>query len=69
MGSETTAGGEWRANWPLVLASSVGFSFFSVMLASSGLFMAPIAQEFHWSRTLFSAGPSIAPCPQYRAGF
>ena len=51
---------EWRSNWPLVLAASVGFSFFSVMLAASGLFMAPVEQEFHWSRGLYSAGPSVA---------
>ncbi|MBU6268355.1 MAG: MFS transporter [Sphingomonadales bacterium] len=54
------AQGEWRANWPLVLASSVGFSFFSVMLAGAGLFMGPIEQEFHWSRTAYSKGPAVA---------
>lgn len=51
---------EWRANWTLVLAASLGFSFFSVMLASTGLFMGPLGEEFHWSRTLLSSGPSIA---------
>jgi predicted MFS family arabinose efflux permease len=51
---------EWRANWTLVLAASVGFSFFSVMIASSGLFFGPLGQEFGWNRTLMSSGPSIA---------
>jgi MFS family permease len=51
---------EWRTNWPLVLAASLGFSFFSVMLASTGLFMGPLGEEFGWSRTLLSSGPSIA---------
>lgn len=51
---------EWRSGWTLVLSASVGFSFFSVMLAASGLFMAPIEQEFGWSRALYSAGPSVA---------
>lgn len=55
-----SAPAEWCRNWTLVLAASVGFSFFSVMLAASGLFMAPVEKEFGWSRTLYSAGPSVA---------
>lgn len=46
--------------WTLVIAASLGFSFFSVMLASTGLFMGPLGEEFGWSRTLLSSGPSIA---------
>jgi predicted MFS family arabinose efflux permease len=51
---------EWRAGWTLVLAASLGFSFFSIMLVSVGLFMEPLAEEFEWSRTLLSSGPAIA---------
>ena len=51
---------EWRKNWRLVLASSLGFSFFSVMMSATGLFMEPLSQAFGWSRTLLSSGPSIA---------
>ncbi len=51
---------EWRASWTLVLAASLGFSFYSVMLASTGLFMGPLGEDFGWSRTLLSSGPSIA---------
>jgi MFS family permease len=51
---------EWRSNWTLVLAASLGFSFFSVMLAGTGLFMGPLGEEFGWNRTLLSSGPSIA---------
>jgi MFS family permease len=54
------AASEWRQGWKLVLAASFGFSFFSIMLAASGLFMDPLGQEFGWSRTLLSAGPSLA---------
>lgn len=43
-----------------MLAASVGFSFFSILLASVGLFMGPLSEEFGWSRTTLSAGPSIA---------
>lgn len=55
-----TAAEEWKSNWTLVLAASVGFSFFSVMVAATGIFMEPLAREFGWSRTLLSSGPSIA---------
>lgn len=55
-----TAAQEWRTGWTLVLASSVGFAFFSVLLASVGLFMQPLEEEFGWSRTLLSSGPSVA---------
>lgn len=58
--SQGTALQEWRHHWPLVLAASFGFSFFSIMLAATGLFMEPLAREFGWSRTLLSSGPSIA---------
>jgi MFS family permease len=51
---------EWREGWKLVLAASFGFSFFSIMLAATGLFMEPLGKEFGWSRTLLSSGPSIA---------
>lgn len=57
---QKTALQEWRANWALVLAASVGFSFFSIMLAAVGLFMGPLGQEFGWNKTILSAGPSIA---------
>lgn len=55
-----TAGEEWRRGWTLVLAAALGFSFFSVMLASTGLFFEPLGKEFGWSRTLLSSGPSTA---------
>ena len=58
--SAPSAREEWRAGWTLVLAASMGFAFYSVMLASTGLFMGPLGEEFGWSRTLLSSGPSIA---------
>jgi predicted MFS family arabinose efflux permease len=51
---------EWRDGWKLVLAASFGFSFFSIMMAATGLFMEPLGKEFGWSRTFLSSGPSIA---------
>jgi predicted MFS family arabinose efflux permease len=59
-GTGPTTAQEWKANWPLVLASSLGFCFFSVMLSTTGLFMEPVSNEFHWGRTFFASGVSIA---------
>jgi MFS family permease len=55
-----SASGEWKRGWTLVLAASAGFSFFSVMTTSLGVFMEPLGREFGWSRTLLSAGTPIA---------
>ncbi|MDG2002658.1 MAG: MFS transporter [Novosphingobium sp.] len=57
---QRTATQEWKSGWKLVMAAAVGFSFFSVLLAGTGLFMGPLGDEFGWSRTLLSSGPSIA---------
>lgn len=51
---------EWRQHWPLVLAAAAGFSVFSILMSSMGVFMAPIGTEFGWSKTLLSAGLSIS---------
>ena len=55
-----TARDEWKGHWTLVLASAVGFSFTSFMAPAIGLFMGPLGQEFHWSRTQLSAGLGVA---------
>lgn len=51
---------EWRQGWKIVFASFVGFSFFSVMTATLGVFMRPLTEEFGWSRSLISGGVTIA---------
>lgn len=60
MNGKTALSGEWRQGWALVLASFVGFSFFSLPTASASVFMQPIADEFGWGRTLVSAGTTIS---------
>lgn len=55
-----TATDEWSRGWKLVLACFAGFSYFSLMTASLGVFIAPLTKEFGWSRTLVSSGVSIA---------
>jgi predicted MFS family arabinose efflux permease len=51
---------EWRRYWPLVLTTSVGFSFHSIATYASGLFIEPLEQEFGWSRSEISIGLAIA---------
>lgn len=60
MTTQASRAEEWRRGWRLVIACFVGFSFFSFMSASIGAFMAPLGREFGWSRTLLSAGITIA---------
>ncbi len=55
-----TAAQEWKANWPLVLSASVGFSFFSIMLAAASLFVVPLGKEFGWTKTEMSLGVTIS---------
>lgn len=59
-GRPQTQAQEWSQGWTLVLASAVGFSFFSVLLSAVGLFMEPLNEEFGWDKSLLSAGPAIA---------
>jgi MFS family permease len=53
------AAAEWRANWTLVAAATVGASLSSVHAASTGVMMAPIEAEFGWSRTQIYSGASL----------
>jgi predicted MFS family arabinose efflux permease len=55
-----SASEEWRRNWTLVLAASIGFSFHSIMAIGTGVFMDPLGQEFGWNRAQQSSGVSIA---------
>ena len=60
MSPTMTTAQEWRRYWTLVLAASMGFSFFSLLVASAGIFFDSLTREFGWNRTLLSLGPSIA---------
>lgn len=58
--TKLTPAQEWRRGWTVVLAAFIGFSFFSIMASSAGVFMEPLAREFHWNRTQTSSGVSIS---------
>jgi len=55
----TTAAAEWRAHWPLVLASMLGFTMIGVANFSLGPFMAPLEKAFGWSRSEVTSGFTI----------
>lgn len=44
------AGQEWRAGWPLVLASAVGCGFAATHAVTLGSYIAPLSREFGWTR-------------------
>ncbi len=52
---------EWRAGWPVVLAGLFGTAILSMGFMSAGTFMAPIEQEFGWTRTQVSLGFTVYP--------
>jgi predicted MFS family arabinose efflux permease len=47
---------EWQQSWLLVVAASVGVSFFSFMSPGLGLFFDSLHTEFGWSRTEMTIG-------------
>ena len=55
-----TAAEEWKRGWTMVMAAFIGFSFFSMMTAATGVFMQPLTNEFGWNRTQTTSGISIA---------
>jgi MFS family permease len=53
------AAAEWRAHWPLVLASMLGFTMIGVANFSLGPFMGPLEKAFGWSRSEITSGFTI----------
>lgn len=51
---------EWKRGWPVVVAAMAGFSFFSVLISATGLFIEPLERAFGWDRATLSMGPAIA---------
>jgi len=54
-----TAMDEWRAGWAMVLTAMIGYSISSIPAGSTGVMMAPLEQEFGWSRTQIYSGVSL----------
>jgi MFS family permease len=58
-GEKAGAAGEWRSNWTLVAAATAGMMLSALATGSIGIFMAPLEQEFGWSRAQISSGPAL----------
>lgn len=57
----STSSGEWRSGWRVLLAASTGFGMtFGLFVMTAGIFIAPMQQEFGWSRTALAIGPMVA---------
>lgn len=54
-----SAAGEWRAHWPLVLATAMGMSLAALLSAIFGVMLAPIEQDMGWTRAEISSGPVV----------
>lgn len=50
---------EWRRAWPLPFVSAIGYGVAVAHIYSAGLFIAPLEQEFGWSRAAITAGLTV----------
>lgn len=57
--SQGSALAEWRANWPVALAATLGCSLTSIHVYSIGVFIFPLETEFGWTRAEISSGMMI----------
>lgn len=55
----TTAMQEWKSNWLLVLASTVGTGAGIMHLYTTGFFIVPLGEEFGWSRSEVTSALTI----------
>lgn len=56
----TSAAAEWRSYWFLPVAAAIGYSTAVLHTYGIGPFIAPLQQEFGWSRAQLSIGITIA---------
>ncbi len=51
---------EWRDNWRAVLAASIGICLTILHFYTLGVILGPMSQDYGWSRTAITAGPTIS---------
>ena len=59
-GEPASARAEWRRFWFLPLTAALGYATSVLHVNAIGLFIAPLQQEFGWSRAQISAGLTVA---------
>jgi len=57
--ASSSAATEWKTHWTLVATGAAGLSLASMLTSVFGVMMAPIEQDFGWSRTQISSGPAL----------
>jgi MFS family permease len=60
MGASSTAVAEWRRFWFLPIVAALGYATSVLHVYSIGPFIAPLHQEFGWSRAQISAGITVS---------
>ncbi|MDB5970373.1 MAG: transporter [Hydrocarboniphaga sp.] len=60
MGATNNAAAEWRRFWFLPLVAALGYATSVLHVYSIGPFIAPLHQEFGWSRAQISAGITVS---------
>lgn len=50
---------EWRQAWPLPFVSAIGYAVSVAHIYSAGLFIAPLEEEFGWSRAAITGGLTV----------
>ena len=50
---------EWGRYWPLVAETTMGMSLAALLSSVFGVMLAPIEQEFGWTRAQISSGPAV----------
>jgi MFS family permease len=58
--SEISAGEEWRAHWPLVVAGFFGSALNVLPAYALGVLLAPVVKEFGWTRGEYFFGLSLS---------
>ena len=53
------AAAEWRAHWPLVMASMAGFMMIGVVSYTLGPLMDPLKMSFGWTKSEITAGLTV----------
>ena len=56
---EGAAAAEWRAHWPLVMASMAGFMMIGVMSYTLGPLMDPLKTSFGWTKSEITSGLTV----------
>jgi MFS family permease len=60
MGRSGNEAGEWRRHWSLPIAGALGYATSVIHVYSIGAYIAPLQQQFGWSRAQISAGLTVA---------